>query len=136
MVVNPQISLMFKVGHDRISNVVSKSFESWIMQDQILFKLLLSMISEGVLPCVISCKHSFKVWDKVHKHYNSQMKAHVHQLRSQLKTSTKVNRSVSEYVLHIRTMQILLFLYVIQYLSKIRLILFSKDCLKNTTCSL
>lgn len=43
------------------------------------------------------------MWDKVHKHFNSQIKAHVAQLRYELKTSKKGTRSISEYVLHIWT---------------------------------
>lgn len=53
MVVSTQILLMFKTEHDRIFNVVSKNYESWIVQDQTLFTWLLSMISEGLLPCVL-----------------------------------------------------------------------------------
>lgn len=58
-----------------------------------------------MLPRILACKHAREVWDKVHKHFNSQMKTCAHQLRSELKTSKKGTRSISEYVLRIRTIE-------------------------------
>lgn len=94
---------MFKSEQDQTCNIVSEKYESWIIQDQALFTWLLSTISESVFPRVLACKHAYEVWDKVHKHFNSQMKACAHQLRSELKTNKKDSRSISEYVLRIRT---------------------------------
>lgn len=102
IVVNPQIPLMFKNDNERISNVVYEEYEAWIVQDQMLFTWLLSIISESVLQRVISCNHAYEVWDKVHKHFLSQIKARVHQLRVELKTIKKGNKPISEYVLRIR----------------------------------
>lgn len=85
MVVNPQIPLMFKTENDRLTNIVYENYEAWVVQDQALFAWLLSTISEVVLSCVLSCKHAYEMWDKMHKHFNLQMKAHVHQLRFELK---------------------------------------------------
>lgn len=74
-----------------------------MVQDQALFTWLLSTISESVLPRLLSCKHAYEVWDKVHKHCNAQMKARVHQLRVKLKMIKKGTQSISEFVLHIRS---------------------------------
>ena len=101
-VVNPQIPPIFDSEENRIANKVSAVYESWIVQDQALFSWLLSTISESVLPRVLSCKHSYQIWDQIHKHFNAVMKARVHQLRSELKTTKKGTRSISEYVLRIR----------------------------------
>lgn len=73
------------------------------MQDQTLFTWFLYMISIRDLPRMLSCKHVYEVWDKVHIHYNSQMKVRIHQLWLELKTGKKGNRSIFEYVLRIRT---------------------------------
>lgn len=79
--MNPQVPSMFTIEHDRISNIVFESYESWIVQDQAFFTSLDSLISKGVLLHVLFYKHAFEVWDKVDKHYNSHMKDRVHPLR-------------------------------------------------------
>lgn len=93
---------MYETEHDRIANILLGSYESLIVQDQVLFAWLISMISESVLLRVFSCKHAYEVWNKVHNHFNSQMKTHMHQLQSELKTSKKGNRSISKHVLRVR----------------------------------
>lgn len=100
--VNLMISPMFKTDEDRRQHLVLSEYEVWIMQDQVLFMWLLSTISKTVLTRLISCKRSHEVWDKVHKHFNAVMKVHVRQLRAELKTSKKLNKSAYEYVLHIK----------------------------------
>lgn len=101
VVVNPQIPLIFKTESDHIDNIMCEGYESWIVQDQSFLAWLLLMISKLVLPRLLSCNHAYEVWDKVHKHFNSQMKASVHQLREELKMIKKGIRSNSEYVLHV-----------------------------------
>lgn len=54
VVVNPQIPSMFKTDNDMLANIISEEYESWIVQDQTLFTLLLSIIFESVLPRVLS----------------------------------------------------------------------------------
>lgn len=76
--VNPKIPPMFKNEQDRIKKIISGECETWIMQDQTLFIWVLSTIYESVLPKVFACKRAHEVWDKVHKHFNSQMKARMH----------------------------------------------------------
>lgn len=56
-----------------------------------------------VLLRVLLCKHVYAVWDKMHKHFNSQIKARVHRFRYELKMSKKGNGSILEYVLRICT---------------------------------
>lgn len=99
--VHPKIPPMFKNEQDRIENIISWEYETWIMQDQTLFAWLLSTIYESVLPKVLACKCAYEVWDKVHKHFNSQMKARVHHICSELKISKKGTISISEYVLRV-----------------------------------
>lgn len=55
-----------------------------------------------MFPHLIGCKHSHKGWDKLHKYFQSHMKAKVRQLRCELKTIKKGNRSIFEYVLPIK----------------------------------
>ncbi|CAI8596383.1 unnamed protein product [Vicia faba] len=101
-VVNPQIPVKFKTDQSRILNKIFDEYEVWIVQDQALFIWLLSTISEFVLPRVLSCKHSYEVWDRIHKFFNAQMRARVRQLRVELKTTKKGNLSITEFVLRIK----------------------------------
>ena len=55
-----------------------------------------------MLPRVLSCKHAFEVWDKIHQYFNSQMKVRVHQLRVELKSTKKGNKSITEFLLRIK----------------------------------
>lgn len=61
-----------------------------------------STISEVLFTGLLSCKHAHEVWDKVHKHFNLQMKARMHHLCVELKMSKKGSKSIYEYVLRIR----------------------------------
>lgn len=55
-----------------------------------------------MLPRVLCCKHMFEAWDKIHKYFNSHMKARVRQLQLKLKSIKKCNNSFTEYVLHVK----------------------------------
>lgn len=105
IVANPQIPPMFKTGSERLSNIVSEEYQAWIIQDQTLFTWLIYTIYESFLPRVLSCKHAYEVSDKVYKHFHSQMKVRVCQLRAELKTIKKGNKSISQYVLRIREIE-------------------------------
>lgn len=76
-----------------------EEYESWIMQDQVVFICLFATISESVLPRVMSCKHAFEVCDKIHRHLDDHMKARVRQLYVELKLMKKCNIYTIEYVL-------------------------------------
>ncbi|PNX91021.1 retrovirus-related Pol polyprotein from transposon TNT 1-94, partial [Trifolium pratense] len=59
-VVNPQIPLQFATVADRLDGKNSDEYQQWLFKDQTLFTWLLSTISDGVLPRVLSCKHSYE----------------------------------------------------------------------------
>lgn len=101
-VVNPQIHKKFKTVQYQVGTKVSDGYEEWIVQDTTIFIWLLSIISQFVLPFVLSCKHAFKVLDKIHKYFNVHMKAQVRQLRFELKSFKKGNNSITEYVLLVK----------------------------------
>ncbi|CAI8587967.1 unnamed protein product [Vicia faba] len=72
----------------------------WMVYDQVLFIWLFLMISLTVLPRLLFCKRSHEVW--VHKHFTIVMEAHVRQLCTELKTSKKLNKYVSKFVIRIK----------------------------------
>ncbi|PNY18109.1 retrovirus-related Pol polyprotein from transposon TNT 1-94 [Trifolium pratense] len=102
-VVNPKIPLQFASIEDRATATNSAEYQQWLVKDQTLFTWLLSTISDGVLPRVLSCRHAYEVWDKIHKYFNSVLKSRARQLRSELKNTKKNSRSVNEYLLRIKS---------------------------------
>lgn len=82
---------MFKIDKDHLQNTMSAEYENCIVQDQALFKGLLSTISQVVLPHFISYKGSYEVWDKVQKNFTTMMKARMSQFHIELKTTKKLN---------------------------------------------
>lgn len=51
---------------------------------------------------VLTCKHAFEVWDKIHQFFNAQMKDRVRLVRVKLKSTKKGNNSITEFVLRIK----------------------------------
>lgn len=102
-VVNPSIPPKYASEADRALDKVTEEYEKWLVQDQMLFTWLLSSLSDSILPRTIGYKHAFQVWDTIHKHFQSHMKAKDRQLRSELRNSKKGSRSVSEYLLSIKS---------------------------------
>jgi histone deacetylase 1/2 len=102
-VVNPEIPLQYANVADRLDGKNSDEYQQWLFKDQSLFTWLLSTISDNVLPRVLSCKHSHEVWEKIHKYFNSVLKSRARQLRSELKNTKKLARSVNEYLLRIKS---------------------------------
>ncbi|PNX84646.1 retrovirus-related Pol polyprotein from transposon TNT 1-94, partial [Trifolium pratense] len=76
-IVNPEIPLQFASVADRLE--------------------------DGVLPRVLSCKHSYEVWEKIHTYFNSILKSRARQHRSELKNTKKHSRTVNEYLLRIKS---------------------------------
>jgi hypothetical protein len=89
-ILNPQIPLQFASVQDRVAGKSSDEYRKWIVKDQTLIMWLLSTLSETVLPRVLGCKHGFQVWHKIHKYFNSVLKAHARQLRSELKKHEEI----------------------------------------------
>jgi histone deacetylase 1/2 len=102
-VVKPQISLQFATAEDRAIGKNSDEYQQWLIKDQTLFTWLLLTLSDGVLPRVLSCRHAHEVWDKIHKYFNSVLKSRARQLRSELKNTKKMSKSVNEYLLRIKS---------------------------------
>ncbi|GAU37351.1 hypothetical protein TSUD_395330 [Trifolium subterraneum] len=102
-VVNPQIPLQFDSIEDRANLKNSVEYQKWLVKDQTLFTWLLSTISDGILPRVLSCRHAHEVWDSIHKYFNSMLKSRARQLRFELKNTKKMSCSVNEYLLRIKS---------------------------------
>lgn len=89
---------------DQAVDLVSEVYQLWLVQDQMLFTLLLSSISPLVLPRFINCKQSWHVWDKVHNFFHSHLRTKIRQFRSELKNTKKGSRLINEYLMCIRAL--------------------------------
>src|ERR1044072_1115619 len=101
-VINPQIPDRFLSDEDRDANVVNPAYSLWEQQDSALFAWLLSSLSTSLLPSVVSCIHSYQVWDEIHSLFASQSEAQTTKLRSELKSVSKGTQSVADYLQRIK----------------------------------
>lgn len=52
---------------------------------------------------MIGCHHSYQLWNKIHANNQSQIHAKSRQLRSELRNSTLGNRSIDEFMSHVKS---------------------------------
>lgn len=63
---------------------------------------LLTSLSDAVLPRVVRCVHSYQVWDEIHKFMYAHTNVKSRQLRSELKSISKGEKSISAYLARIQ----------------------------------
>jgi histone deacetylase 1/2 len=102
-VVNPKIPLKFLSEAERELDSVNPEFLEWDRQDSLILSWLLSTLSESILARVVSCRHSYQVWDAIFTHFHYLTKVKATQLRLELRTLKKGTRSCSEYLQRIST---------------------------------
>nr|KYP47137.1 hypothetical protein KK1_031237 [Cajanus cajan] len=102
-VVNPKIPLKFLTPEDRDANLVNPEYTAWDRKDSLLVSWLLATLSESIQARVVSCRHSYQIWDLVFQHFQSLTKIKATQLRLELRTIKKGTRSCSDYLLRIST---------------------------------
>lgn len=73
-IVNPITPQKYLTERDCDADLPSAEYEKWLVQDRMLFTWLLSSLSDAILPRVLGCKYFWQVWEKIHKHFDSQMK--------------------------------------------------------------
>ena len=69
-----------------------------------LLTWLQSSLSSSILSCVLGSIHAFQVWQKIHDHFQKLTRAKAHQLCTKLRSTTLDNKSVSEFLLHIKAL--------------------------------
>jgi hypothetical protein len=69
----------------------------WLRQDQLILSMLMSSISDDMLPQVLGCKTAQELWKTLDRTFTSESQARVLNLRLQLTTAKKGNLSVSEH---------------------------------------
>ena len=82
--------------------IVNLADQAWRKQDQQVLSILVSSLSENILPCVIEKTTSKEAWDALNKHCSSSNPSRIMHLHNRLHNSSKGTRSVFEYVQDIR----------------------------------
>jgi uncharacterized membrane protein YgcG len=77
--------------------IPNPAFTSWFEIDQLLLSILVSTISESLVPSLVGRSSSHDVWLTLEKMFSSQSRARVMQTRYHLATLKKGNMSIPDY---------------------------------------
>lgn len=84
---------------------ISKEYQLWKKQDQLLISWLLSSMSETMLTRVVGCDKAYHIWDRVQEFFLSQTRAKVRQFKMELRYTKKAgDKTMSEYTLRIKSL--------------------------------
>ena len=75
----------------------------WNKKDQLIMTWLISTISEPILPAIVGLVSSRQIWEALARTFASQSQARVLQLRMQLQSVHRGDKSINEYMQSIRT---------------------------------
>ena len=82
--------------------IINRANQASKKQDQQVLSILVSSLSENVLPCVVGKTTSKEAWEALNKHCSSSNPSRIMHLHNKLHDTSKGTRSVSEYVQDIR----------------------------------
>lgn len=82
--------------NDAIS--VNPEFAVWKRQDKLIYSALLRAISSSVQQILLRATTSSQIWHTFTSMYAKLSRAHIKQLKNQLKQWTKGNKSIDEYM--------------------------------------
>ena len=82
--------------------IINPAYQAWKKQDQQVLSILVSSLSENVLPCVVGKTTSKEVWEALNKHCSSSNPSRIMHLNNKLHNTSKGTHSVAEYVQDIR----------------------------------
>lgn len=129
--VAPDITLIVKEAI-----VVNPDYAAWKKQDKLSFSTLLGAISPSIQPVVSRATTSAQIWHTLAFTYAKPSRAHIKQVRNQMKLWTKGTRTIDEYFQSF-TVWIDQFAILGKFLTlKIRLNSFLRDFLKIINRSL
>nr|KYP40528.1 hypothetical protein KK1_038127 [Cajanus cajan] len=86
---------------EKLLDKVSETYSNWEHQDQLIFTWLLASMSPNLHSRMVGCDHAFQIWQSLHLYFETQTRARVSQLKSQLK-GIKKQDSLNSYLLAIK----------------------------------
>ena len=84
--------------------VLNPDYLVWLRTDQTLLSLLTATLSEPILGMVVGLTTSMEVWNSLARHFSQQSVANASALRVRLLSLTRDNRSISDYLLHAKSL--------------------------------
>ena len=83
---------------DRGGIIVNSAYQKWWRQDQQVLSLIVSSLSEAILPCIIRKITAKEAWSTLIKHCSSTNPSRIMHLHNRLHNTQKGSRSVAEFV--------------------------------------
>ena len=96
---DPPISMAANSADNVTENHV---YHAWRKKDQQVLSILVSSLSENILPCVAGKTTSKEAWEALNKHFSSSNPSRIMHLHNRLHNSSKGTHSIPEYVQDIR----------------------------------
>ena len=78
--------------------IVNSAYQKWWRQDQQVFSLIVTSLSESVLPYVVGKLTAREAWSALMKHCSSTNPSRIMQLRNRLHNTQKGTCSIAEFV--------------------------------------
>ncbi|GAU28846.1 hypothetical protein TSUD_21830 [Trifolium subterraneum] len=101
-ITNPIVPEQFLSDADRTTGTVNPLYQAWENQDALVCTWLLSTISDSLLAKVVDYTYSSEVWDEIHRHFETLLNTKARQLRSELRTLSKGDRKIEEFIQRVR----------------------------------
>jgi len=101
-VISPKIPPVYLKDAALEARMENPTYTEWEEQDSLLCTWILSTISLLLLSRFVLLRHSWQVWDEIHSYYVTEMKTHLHQLRSELRSIAKGSHTVAKFIARIR----------------------------------
>ncbi|MCH94884.1 retrovirus-related Pol polyprotein from transposon TNT 1-94, partial [Trifolium medium] len=102
--VNPNIPPKYLSIEDHNLNRVNPEFEAWEVKDHTLLSWIQSTMTKEMLTSVIGSKQAWQIWDKIHAYFQTHTNAKAMQLRSELRSTSLENGTISEFLLRIQVL--------------------------------
>lgn len=83
--------------------ITNPTYAPWRRQDRLLYSALIVAISVSVQPLVASATTTYEVWQTLEGVFGMPTRGHIRQLKFQIKSCTKGNKKISEYLRVIKT---------------------------------
>ncbi|KAJ3705170.1 hypothetical protein LUZ61_008875 [Rhynchospora tenuis] len=81
---------------------LNPDYSIWHRQDQLLLGWLRSSLSESIMAQVVSCNTSMELWSSLQLTFASASRSRITDLKKQVQFAQRGNRSVTDFVQHIR----------------------------------
>ncbi|KAK2420319.1 putative mitochondrial protein [Trifolium repens] len=101
-ITDPVLPEEFLTEADRAAGTVNPLRQQWEKHDALISTWILSTISDSLLAKVVDLTFSWQIWDEIHRHFNTLLNTKARQLRSELRTLRKGDRTVTEFIQCVR----------------------------------